>query len=69
MKNLSAILGELFALFVDDGSLALAVLGIVLCVGVLSRVFPGWTQILGEVLIVACAGILVENVLRTSRNS
>jgi hypothetical protein len=67
MDNLKAVAAELIGLFVDDGSLALAVLGTVLLVAVLAHVFPESPAIAGGALMLACIAILAENVLRSAR--
>jgi len=67
MKWISSAVRELVGLFVDDGSLALAVL---IWIAVAALVFPalpidrGW---LATLLFVGLALILVENLLRSGR--
>ena len=67
MNSLREIARELLGLFVDDGSLAIALLGTVFVIGVLARSFPEASAILGAALVLACAVILTENVLRSGR--
>jgi hypothetical protein len=65
MKVLVTIAKELFGLFVDDGSLALALLvwvGLVWLAG--QALQPG---AIGIAIFVGCAAILAENVLRRAR--
>jgi len=67
MKALSAIVGEIVHLFVDDGAFALA---LVLCsagTGIAVRVLPGFNDFAGPVLFAACAAVLLWNVSRSAR--
>jgi len=67
MSRLTAILREVFGLFVDDGSLAIAIL---IWIGVVAFALPAlglpevWRAI---ILFVGCIAILVENVARSAR--
>lgn len=67
MKLLRSVLTELIALFVDDGSLVLAVLawvvGMTVCLR-LQLLGPAWEAVL---LSLGIAGLLAENVLRHAR--
>ena len=68
MKFLNSVAGELFGMFVDDGSLAI---GILIWAGVIaalqaSRFLP--PALAGLVLFLGLAALLLENVLRRSRN-
>ena len=69
MKILDTIARELFGLFVDDGSLALAILALLGLIALLmheSLMDKGFTALLlvgGSIL------VLIENVVRTSRRS
>jgi Na+-transporting NADH:ubiquinone oxidoreductase subunit NqrD len=60
-------LRELIGLFVEDGSLALAILGVVAAAAILS-VLAAAPVATGVVLLVGCLGVLVENILRAQRN-
>jgi hypothetical protein len=67
MRWLEAIVTEIFGLFVDDGSLALAIIGWLVFVGlVLPRlsVTAPWG---GMILFTGLALILVESAIRGSR--
>ncbi len=68
MSWMRSVLGEIFGLFVDDGSLALAILAWIGLVWFLLRrmhlPLPG-----GLILFAGLAGILVESVIRFSRHS
>lgn len=69
MSRLTAILREVFGLFVDDGSLAIAIL---IWIGVVALALPAlglpevWRAI---ILFAGCIAILVENVARSARRS
>lgn len=64
MKLLSSIAKELLGLFVDDGSLAIAILALVLGVAVATS-FGLEPLLIGALLFLGCAALLVENVHRT----
>jgi hypothetical protein len=68
MGTLRAILHEIVGLFVDDGSLALAL--VLWCAGigaalVLARGLP--VALAAALLLAGCAGILLANVTRAAR--
>ena len=66
MSILSTVLKELFGLFVDDGSLAMAILALIGAIALLAA--AGLPPLLtGPLLFLGCAAIVVENVLRTVR--
>ena len=68
MRALTTILRELFGLFVDDGTLALAALiWIGICGVVLPRLLPsgGWD---GVILFLGLALLLAENAVRAARH-
>ena len=66
MNLFSTIVKELFGLFVDDGSLAIGILALAaLLAAAMALGLPPVT--LGPLLFVGCAGLLVENVMRTLR--
>ena len=67
MKWLAGAGRELVGLFVDDGSLALAVLAWVAVVVLAFQVLPVGGDWLAVVLFAGLALILVENLLRTAR--
>lgn len=67
MRALVSMLREVFGLFVDDGTLALAALiWIAVCALILPRTLPssGWG---GAILFLGLAALLAENVLRSAR--
>jgi hypothetical protein len=64
MTALSAIWHELAGLFIDDGSLAVAILAVVLISGFSAIVAPGIPLAAGAILLFGTLGVLLENVLR-----
>jgi hypothetical protein len=68
MNALGATLRELVGLFVEDGSLALAIIGVVAIAAILSFLLAAPVAT-GVVLLVGCLGLLVENILRARRNA
>jgi uncharacterized membrane protein YdjX (TVP38/TMEM64 family) len=69
MNTLVAVIRELTGLFVDDGSLALAILAIVALASVFAELVPGFPLATGAVLLFGCLGVLLENVARFVRRS
>lgn len=67
MKPLVAISLELVGLFIDDGSLTLAILASIVLAGTYVHLLPGSPFIGGLVLLLGCLGLLLENVLRARR--
>ncbi len=67
MKLIGIIAKDLFGLFVDDGSLAIAVL---VCVGLVAALLKSGvasSALCGLLFIVGLAALLIENVWRTAR--
>ena len=67
MKVLIATLRELIGLFVDDGSLALMILAVVMLAGILATLMPDLHLAAGAVLLFGCLGVLLANVTRAAR--
>jgi hypothetical protein len=67
MSVLVAALRELIGLFVDDGSLALMILGVVILAGISASLMPDLQLATGAILLFGCLGLLVANVARTAR--
>lgn len=67
MKVLSTVLKELFGLFVDDGSLALAILALIGALAALQYFSALSPAVGGGVLFLGLAILLVENVMRSAR--
>ena len=67
MRLIPAIVTELFGLFVDDGALALQVLGLVGAVTAWVKL-GGLAPLLGAgLLVIGCIGILIASVLRRAK--
>jgi hypothetical protein len=64
VNALIAVLRELSGLFVDDGSLALAVLAVVLVAGAVATLLPDIPLVTGALLLLGCLGVLLANVAR-----
>ena len=58
---------ELAGLFVDDGALALAILGVVLLASLFAALMPGAPIAAGIVLLLGCVGVLFVNVMNAAR--
>ena len=67
MNMLIAVLRELIGLFVDDGSLALMILAVVMLAGILATLMPDFQLAAGAVLLFGCLGVLLVNVARAAR--
>lgn len=69
MRTLIAILREVAGLFVDDGSLAFAILAVVGIAAYLAIELKASTLTVGLVLLGGCAAVLIENVIRTAQRN
>lgn len=67
MKRFSAVFRELVGLFVDDGSLAVALIAWVIALALLLPRVPFGEQWGAPTLLAGCILILIENVRRTAR--
>lgn len=67
--NIGEILQELIGLFVDDGALALALIGTIAIAALAALLMPGGTVAAGIVLVAGSLGTLVLNVVRAARRS
>ena len=67
MSTFKALINEILGMFVDDGSLAFAVLIIVGVAGGLSIKLEGHPYVIGAILYIGCLSALVENVMRTAK--
>jgi len=67
MNTLKAVINEILGMFIDDGSLAFAILAIVGVASGVSIRFAGHPYIVGATLYIGCLTALVENVVRTTR--
>jgi hypothetical protein len=62
--NALAVFRELIGLFVDDGSLALAILAVVLLASAFATLMPDVPLAAGAILLFGCLGVLLANVAR-----
>jgi hypothetical protein len=62
MKNWAALLRELAGLFVEDGALALAIVAVVACAGIVAALAPAGSWLSGLILLLGCLAVLVANV-------
>jgi uncharacterized membrane protein YdjX (TVP38/TMEM64 family) len=67
MKMLLDILRELAALFVDDGSLALAIIGVIMLAAIFAALMPGAPLVAGAILLFGCLGVLLVNTMQAAR--
>lgn len=67
MNALVAILRELTGLFIDDGSLALAILAVVALAAIAASLIQN-LPVAGAILVFGCLGVLLANVLRAARH-
>jgi hypothetical protein len=67
MNMLAAVIRELFGLFVDDGSLALGVLAVVLLAAASTALVPDLPLATGAILLLGCLGALLVNLARAAR--
>lgn len=66
MTTLATTFRMLAGLFVDDGSLALAIIVIVLLSGIIATQVPDLPLAAGVVLLVGCLGVLLANVMKAA---
>ncbi|MGA6964118.1 MAG: hypothetical protein WBZ51_10910 [Xanthobacteraceae bacterium] len=62
------VIRELIGLFVDDGALAIAILGVVAFAALVAAAVPGMPLAAGAILVLGCPGVLLINILRASRS-
>ncbi len=67
MNMLAAVIRELLGLFVDDGSLALGVLAVVLLAAVSTALVPDLPLATGAILLLGCLGALLVNLAKAAR--
>jgi hypothetical protein len=67
MKGLVAIFRQLAGLFIDDGALALAILGVILAAGLVATLMPAFSLAAGAILLFGCLGVLLANVTGAAR--
>jgi hypothetical protein len=66
MTALIALCRELAGLFVDDGWLALAIVGVIGLAALTATLVPSQPLAAGAVLLFGCLGVLVGNVVRAA---
>ena len=69
MTMLATAFRMLVGLFVDDGSLALAIIATVLLSEILISLMPDKPLVPGAVLLVGCLGVLFANVMKAAQRS
>ena len=67
MKSFKMIIKELFGLFVDDGSLAYAILGLLAVIALLMHGAIMDSSVGGIVFVVGVIIVLIENVARSAK--
>ena len=67
MNALISFGGQLVGLVVDDGSLAVAIIGTVAVAGLLAFLLPDHRMIAGAVLLLGCLAALLANVILATR--
>ena len=68
MSGSMTVIQELIGLFVDDGALAIAILGVVAFAALVAAAVPGVPLAAGSILVLGCPGVLLINILRASRS-
>jgi hypothetical protein len=68
MSGLMSVLRQFGGLFVEDGSLALAILSIVALSAVLALLMPRVSLAAGGILLFGCLGVLLANVIRAAQH-
>jgi hypothetical protein len=67
MSTLAAAVHELIGLFVEDGSLALQIVAVVLIAGASAALVPEVPLATGAIICFGCLGVLFANVARAAR--
>jgi hypothetical protein len=67
MKTLIGIAASLAGLFVEDGALALAILGVVAAAGICTALIPNAAPASGAILLLGCLSVLLLNVIWARR--
>jgi hypothetical protein len=67
VRSLLAILRDVAGLFVDDGSLALAILGVVAVAAIVAALTPDVPLLSGATLLLGNLGVLLLNVIRAAQ--
>jgi hypothetical protein len=67
MSMPGAVFRELLGLFVDDGSLALAILAVVMLAAISVALIPDIPLVAGAILVFGCLGVLLANLAIAAR--
>jgi uncharacterized membrane protein YhaH (DUF805 family) len=67
MSMPGAVFRELLGLFVDDGSLALAILAVVMLAAISVALIPDIPLVTGAILLFGCLGVLLANLAIAAR--
>ena len=67
MSTVMALLRDVAGLFVDDGSLALAILSVVVIAAIVAALVPAMPLIAGATLLLGCVSVLLVNVMSARR--
>ncbi|HEY3643269.1 MAG TPA: hypothetical protein VGL31_19395 [Xanthobacteraceae bacterium] len=67
MSMPGAVFRELLGLFVDDGSLALAILAVVMLAAISVALIPDIPLMAGAILVFGCLGVLLANLAIAAR--
>ena len=67
MSGLMSVLRQFGGLFVEDGSLALAILSVVALAGMVAVLMPRLSLGAGAILLFGCLGVLMANVMRAAQ--
>ncbi len=67
MTMLATAFRMLIGLFVDDGSLALAIIVIVVISWIFATLMPNMPLATGAVLLIGCLGVLFANIMKAAQ--
>ena len=67
MNELITALAQVAHLFVEDGALALTILGVVILAALFAFGLPDHPLVAGAILLLGCLGALIVNVARAAR--
>lgn len=68
MRTLAAVFRELTGLFIEDSSLTLAVLIVIILAALAAYLMPDMPLAAGAILLFGSLGVLLANVLRAARH-
>jgi hypothetical protein len=66
MNMLANVLREVAGLFVDDGALALSIIGVVVLASSAAVLMPNAPIVTGAVLLLGCLAVLFANVMKAA---